>query len=198
MPEQNLIDSFVYCWTDHLYNKLYVGSRKGHTEDGYICSSTLMLEQYHKRPNDFTRQIIALGLYEDIRKLEEVLLKTIDAAKDKTFYNQSNCSSKFYLKDHTEESRNKISIGKTGLKRPDLSERNRLGLTEKHRKSISVNHADVSGNKNPIFGKKHSNETRLKMKLNSKDKNLCSTKSEETKSKMSIARKKYWENRRNA
>ena len=64
------MEAFVYCWTDHKTEKLYVGSRKGSTDDGYICSSKLMLEEYAKRPADFTRQIVAEGKYDDIRKLE--------------------------------------------------------------------------------------------------------------------------------
>ena len=32
-------EAFVYCWTDHKTNKLYVGVHKGSINDGYICSS---------------------------------------------------------------------------------------------------------------------------------------------------------------
>ena len=34
------MNAFVYCWTDHRNNKLYVGSHKGSINDGYICSSS--------------------------------------------------------------------------------------------------------------------------------------------------------------
>ena len=82
-----------------------------------------------------------------------------------------------------------------GGKRPDLAERNRLGHSAKARANISKNHADVSGEKNPMFGKRHTEETRKRMSENRKGKNT-EPKSAETKAKMSLARKKYWENRR--
>lgn len=75
-------DSFVYCWTDVLTNKLYVGSHKGNIDDGYICSSKHMLKEYKERPTDFKRQIIAEGSYLDIKKLEQIILTTVNAAKN--------------------------------------------------------------------------------------------------------------------
>lgn len=54
-----MIEAFVYCWTDKATNKLYIGSQKGSTDDGYICSSKYMLKEFYERPDDFSRQIIA-------------------------------------------------------------------------------------------------------------------------------------------
>ena len=79
--------SFVYCWTDKITNKLYVGSHKGTTNDGYICSSKLMLDEYKKRPGDFSRQIIAEGSLKDIRKLESKILQAVNARLNEQFYN---------------------------------------------------------------------------------------------------------------
>ena len=58
------MNSFVYCWTDKKTNMLYVGSHKGSIDDGYICSSKPMMKEYKKRPQDFSRQIVAEGLFE--------------------------------------------------------------------------------------------------------------------------------------
>ena len=66
-----MVEAFVYCWTDVKTNKLYIGSHKGTVNDGYVCSSKLMLQEYTKRPQDFTRQIVAEG-------------------NDDLFYNQHN------------------------------------------------------------------------------------------------------------
>lgn len=49
---------------------------------------------------------------------------------------------------HTEETKLKISNALSGMKR-----------TDEQRQHISKNHADVSGEKNPMFGKRHSPET---------------------------------------
>lgn len=78
---------FVYCWTDHKTSKIYVGSHKGTTDDGYICSSKYMLQEYGKRPEDFTRQIVAEGRLEDIRRLETKILQSASAKLCEDFYN---------------------------------------------------------------------------------------------------------------
>ncbi len=189
------MEAFAYCWTDHKDNKLYVGSRKGTPDDGYICSSKYMLEQYKLRPQDFTRQIIAEGKFIDIRKLEEVILKTVDAAKSKDYYNQSNSDGKFILKFHTEASKQAIGIGNKGNRRTDLSERNRLGLSVETRQKISDNHYDVSGKNNPMFGSKHTIEAKNKMSVNRIGKGT-GNKSIETRQKMAAAKKLYWDRKR--
>lgn len=163
---------FVYCWTDAKDGMLYVGVHKGFTEDGYVCSSKWMLEEYHKRPLDFSRQIIAEGDYEDMRALEMSILKSIDSKRDPKMYNMHNGSGNFYLKSHTEESKRKISLANVGRSREDLSKRNMQGHSKETRKKISANHADVSGIKNPMFGKSHAADT---------------------KDKISKARKKLWD-----
>lgn len=90
------MEAFVYCWTDHKNNMLYVGSHKGALDDGYVCSSKYMLEQYKIRPQDFTRQIIAEGLFTDIRKLESVILKSVNARTDESFYNRHENDGLFF------------------------------------------------------------------------------------------------------
>lgn len=189
------MEAFVYCWTDHKNNMLYVGSHKGNPGDGYICSSKYMLEQYKVRPQDFTRQIVAEGLFADIRKLESMILKSANARTNESFYNQSNNDANFTLKFHTEKTKKAISLKNRGNRREDLSERNKLGHSFETRKKISKNHYDVSGKKNPMHGKKHSEESKQKMKINSIGKGT-SPKSEETKMKMAAARKLYWDRKK--
>lgn len=112
-------EAFVYCWTDHKTGMLYVGSHKGTLDDGYVCSSKLMLEEYKKRPEDFTRQIVAEGSYVDIIKLEEVILTSVNAKLNEQFYNQHNGNGNFYLKRQTQSARKKQSISKMGDKNPN-------------------------------------------------------------------------------
>lgn len=126
-------EAFLYCWTDHATRKLYVGIHKGKPDDGYVCSSKVMLEEYGKRPNVFTRQIIAEGAYDDIRVLERVILSSIDAKNDAQFYNQQNGNGDFYLKQHTDKSKRIIGEKNraklTGRPKPD-------GFGEKISKAI--------------------------------------------------------------
>lgn len=136
--------AFVYCWTDHKTNKLYVGSHKGTTDDGYICSSKYMIEEYNKRPEDFTRQIIAHGSEKDIRDLESKILQTVNAKMNESFYNLHNGNGDFYISGP---------------------------FTETHKRKISENHARLKGKDNPFFGKKHTEETKNKIGISSKLRN---------------------------
>jgi hypothetical protein len=181
-------EAFVYCWTDRLTNKLYVGWHKGQPDDGYICSSKIMLQEYKNRSSDFTRQVLASGNMTDMINFETKILIAFNAAKDKMFYNMHNGNGNFYLKCHTEESKNKISIGKTGKLRPDLSERNRL---DSNPAKLGLCGRDTSGKKNPMYAKKHSAESIAKMRSNRKGLGTGPL-SEETKKKMSDAKKLYW------
>ena len=132
-------EAFVYCWTDHKNKKLYIGSHKGTIDDGYICSSKLMLEEYRKRPEDFTRQIVAEGSFKDIRKFEEVLLKRFNVREDANFYNQHNGNGNFYLKNHTEEYKKRQSVLLKGMKKRKSSIKKTLNARKSLRRfSISM------------------------------------------------------------
>ena len=87
-----MADAFVYCWTDIKESKLYVGWHKGTPDDGYVCSSKVLQEQYIKRPNDFTRTIIATGTVSDMVSLESAILKADGAATNHNYYNMHNNS----------------------------------------------------------------------------------------------------------
>jgi hypothetical protein len=180
------MEAFVYSWTNTATNQLYIGSHKGTPDDGYVCSSKVMLEDYMRDRTVFTRQIIATGSYEDMRAFEATLLNAVDAKKDPQFYNQSNGNGDFYLKRQTLGARRKISEAKKGKPRPDLVEMNRARRGEKR-----VVEFDRTGEKNGMFGKKHSEESKKKMSMNSKGKNR-QPKSEETKEKMRQAALRRW------
>lgn len=98
-------DSFLYKWTDTKQNMFYVGVHKGTIDDGYICSSKILLEEYKKRPNDFKRKILKTGTYEQVIKEETKLLKEVNAAQNKQYYNQHNGDGNFFCKFHTEETK---------------------------------------------------------------------------------------------
>ena len=196
------MQAFVYCWTDKLTNMLYVGSHKGSIDDGYICSSKYMLEEYNKRPEDFSRQIVAEGKFEDIRVLEEKILTSVNAKLNESFYNMHNGNGKFYLKVHAEKARKAIGASKIGKPRKDLSERNRLGLTEEQiKKQVETKRKNgcYLPKNNPMFGKTHTEEVKKKHSermSGSKNPNYNKQFTEETKTKMSLARKLYWEKRK--
>ena len=49
---------FVYIWFDRKHKRYYVGCHWGTEDDGYICSSTWMMQAYKIRPKDFKRKIL--------------------------------------------------------------------------------------------------------------------------------------------
>lgn len=113
-------EAFVYCWTDKLTDKLYVGYHKGRDDDGYICSSKIMKEEYKKRPQDFSRKIVAHGKLEDIVSLETKILQSMNAADDPQFYNKHNNTARIINGPLSEEHKEKIRKGCQGINRGRL------------------------------------------------------------------------------
>ena len=144
------MEAFVYCWTDTLTGKLYVGSHKGSDKDGYVCSSKYMMEEYRNRQSDFNRTIIAHGDYKDILALETSILQSADAAGSKEFYNKHNNNGNY--RSHTvksDECKNKMRKARIGKTRSEESKIKQSKTT--------------SGSNNHFFGKTHSEASRLKM-----------------------------------
>jgi len=115
------MNAFVYCWTDHKTGMLYVGSHKGTTDDGYICSSKIMLKEYKNRPNDFTRQIIANSTWKEALSLETKILKSVNARMNEDFYNKHNGDGFIFegwkKGQHSDEHRKNMSIAASKRKR---------------------------------------------------------------------------------
>lgn len=234
------MDSFVYCWTDHRQQKLYVGMHKGHVNDGYICSSKHMRKEYDVRPADFTRQIIAIGSYEVCREFEIKLIKAMFDQKVHC-YNlnyggvilhtpeikakiSATHKNKVISDAHKEairqwnrtkrqptskETKEKIRKQKLGIPRKPLTDewKANIGKALLGKKRSAEFGAAVTarqlGTKRGSYpeeakekqrlahlGKKHSPETLAKLKA------IKSNVSEETKAKISAAKKAYWERRR--
>lgn len=140
------MSGFVYIWTNIINNKKYIGSHKGQKNDGYIGSGVYFLRSYNKSPNNFIREIIYEG--EDYRLVEEKLLIKLDVMNNNQYYNLKNSSIGGW--EHTNNNdiilkRNKsISNSKKGKIYPHL-QYNKKGIY------------------NPMFGKKHNIETKIKI-----------------------------------
>jgi NUMOD3 motif len=143
------MNAFVYCWTDHKENKVYVGSHKGSIDDGYICSSKYVREQIELRPTDFTRQIITEGEWDYCYAIETALLESVDARNNRYYYNGHNNSPDFLFKAHTTETKQKMSVLKKG--KPGRQ------WTEEQKKAKSLQMKGKPSSKG-MLGKKHSEE----------------------------------------
>lgn len=128
-----MIEAFVYMWQDKLTDKYYIGAHKGTSDDGYVCSSKLMLEEYNARVNDFKKVILAEGSWNDMFAIEGQLLEYFDVKNNKKFYNMHNGNGDFRNKGHSEKTKEKIRNSNKG----------------KH---------VISGELHPLYGKKMSEE----------------------------------------
>lgn len=139
---------FVYLWRNVKSNKKYIGSHKGTPDDGYVGSGVLFSRAYKKNPNDFVRQILYVG--ENYRKIEALVLRLLNAAKSKEFYNLKNDAIGGWEHAHTKEANQKRNATLSKLMK---------GVYPKHLMY------DRSGSSNPMYGKKHTQEAKDKIAL---------------------------------
>lgn len=84
-------EAFVYLWYDSFAKRFYVGSHAGPENDGYICSSKVMLRAFKKRSNFFKRRILKYCSKKEQHKWEQYYLDMIKDSelfyKNKKYYN---------------------------------------------------------------------------------------------------------------
>ena len=156
-------NGYVYCWTDHKTNMLYVGVKKGSFDESYITSSKIFNFEYAKRPKDFSRKVLANCTWKEALALEESILSSTNAAVCEQFYNKSNGSSSFVCNGHSDKTKekmsktwkskgafncdpNKASTAWTGSKHTEESKKKMSESRDKYRKTYS----DRMKKKNPM------------------------------------------------
>lgn len=98
-----IYEAFVYEWTNTENGKKYIGYHKGTTDDGYVCSSKSMLEDYNRNPKLFRRRIVATGRSDEMYSLENSLLERVSAATNPEYYNKTNGFTKIHFDDEMKE-----------------------------------------------------------------------------------------------
>ena len=147
--------SFIYIWYDG--KKFYLGVHKGTPDDGYICSSKVMLEEYKLRPQDFRRRILAYGTYKETNELETELLKN---RKEKGKWNKYyNIAFNFPRLIHTEEVKRNMSKAQKGR---IFTEEHRRKLSEAHKGKI-ISKETKRKISEAGKGRKHTEESKRKM-----------------------------------
>jgi hypothetical protein len=108
--------------------KWYVGSRwkegcyPDESFDVYPSSSKYAKSDIKANPQDWTKEIIAVGTKEEVYQLETDILELFDAKNDSRSFNAHNNTLKHFDKTGVKESdytRTKKSLFHTGRKRPD-------------------------------------------------------------------------------
>lgn len=85
--------AYVYRWTEISSGKWYIGSRTAngcHPNDGYICSSKTVKPLIKNNPDNWKREILCIGMPDDMHTLEYRLLHKLDARRNTNSYNKSN------------------------------------------------------------------------------------------------------------
>ena len=81
---------FVYIWRDRKHKRYYIGAHWGTENDGYICSSSWMMNAYNRRKEDFKRRILK-RIYTDKKDMFLEEQKYLNMVKDeelgKKYYN---------------------------------------------------------------------------------------------------------------
>lgn len=144
---------FIYLWYDRKHKRYYLGRHWGTEDDGYICSSTNMRNNYNNRPDDFKRRIIkrVYTSQEDLVLEEQRWLDFIHPKEcEVRYYNKTLKSTVPTMRGrkHTEET--KIKMSQTAKGRPKSEE------TKEKLRQVNL-------------GKKYSDETNKKKGQNSRD-----------------------------
>ena len=130
--------------------------------------------------DSFTHEILFSGLSEQEAKDKEVALIAIYESSDKSHgYNVTLGGESMRGYIPPQEVREKISKANKGRKKPDtMRERLSAAKTGTHpseaaRLNMSRNHADISGDRNPMYQKNHSEDSRRKMSENRPKRSVC-------------------------
>ena len=155
-------EAFVYCWTNHTTNRIYVGYHKGSINDGYVCSSKSdeFWNDFKNAEHKWSRQIIGEGTVLDCKKLELEILRGLDLNEA---YNNGYGPGVI----HTAEVREKISKSKRGELNPSKKYGWKISQSLKGRK-LSEEH--IKRRSESQKGSKRSEETKMKISAAKKGK----------------------------
>jgi group I intron endonuclease len=147
---------FIYLTTNKINGKKYIGMCKNTHGKTYIGSGKLLKEAIKKyRIENFERTILQeCETFEELSNAEKFWIEKYNAVEDKNFYNLTPGGfggNSDYVKEYWSKfSKEERKICRNWSKR------------------------DVSGEKNPMFGRKHSEETKRKIGSKSVNRNWIS------------------------
>lgn len=175
---------FVYLWYDKKRKMFYIGSHWGTESDGYICSSNRMRNAYKRRPQDFKKRVIQRNITRDkLLDEEHKWLQMISEAElGIKYYNLRQHKWGHWSTDMNQNLTIREKIKKT-LSSPEVREKIAVPhrgkiVSEETRKKIRTARAkqvyteetkrkmskSKNGTNNPFYGKKHSEETKQRMR----------------------------------
>jgi len=90
-------DAFVYKWTCKSTGMQYIGYHVGNPADGYKFSSDKLQVLYDKQPENFEREILAVGNAIEMKAFETGFLRAVDAKNNEDYYNKHNNDEAYLL-----------------------------------------------------------------------------------------------------
>lgn len=190
--------------------KVYIGITRKNPKERWKNGLGYRTQTYFYRAilkygwENFEHEIIFSGLSENVAKYKEQTLIQLYRSNEKDFgYNITSGGDGCHGVIPSEETRKKLSVANKGKIRT-IETREKLSkafkgrvLSEETRRKLSESHCDISGDKNPMYGKHHSIEARTKMsetkkKLFAEGKLVPHNKKLDKKPKMSPEERKEW------
>jgi hypothetical protein len=147
-----MTQAYVYKWTHIPTLKWYVGSRykKGcHPDDGYICSSKIVKPLIESSPQEWQRNIIAVGEELEMRQLEYTILNLFDAAIDPRSFNRTNGFKNPTSSYHSLDSSKKMKKAAEKRKLDPTYQANRTAMFESDEWIKNHNNATAKLKENP-------------------------------------------------
>lgn len=130
---------FVYIWYDRKYKRYYIGCHWGTENDGYVCSSTWMMQAYKRRPEDFRRKILSriYSSRKDLFEEEHKWLSLINNNELKNkYYNVYNRKFDHFNENNLEQIKKTISERtKEAMANPEIRKRYEEALKKRDTRS---------------------------------------------------------------
>ncbi len=181
---------YIYLTTNLINGKKYIGKHYGELDDDYLGSGNLIklaINKYGKK--NFKKEILFISSSEqENSQKEKEFIKAFNAVKDKNFYNiheggDGGNTTAGWTKEQKQLHSQKMSKKYTGSNNPrygvHLTEETKNKIknnrntdymkTKEYREKMSI---AVSGERNGMYGKKHTEYSKQLMSQNSKGKNI--------------------------
>lgn len=187
-------DSGIYKITNIINNKVYIGSAFNLHNRIYIHCYLLRRNEHHNphlqsawnkySESSFEFNVIEICNRDDLLTREQFWLDEYKSYDNKYGYNICKIAGNTSGRRFSEETKQKMRESRLGSKASEeakikmsksrTGERNGMygkNHTEESKKKMSENRKDTSGEKNHFYGKHHSEETKEKLRKNAIEKN---------------------------
>jgi len=144
----------IYKTTNLLNGKIYIGQTRKNNEN-YYGSGKLISKAIKKYGKDnFLKEILCrCNSLEELNKMEVYWISYYNSTNNDIGYNiEKGGASDHFVKNRKN---NKYIFTQKHKENISKGSKNKI-ITKKHRENIAKNHHDVSGEKNPMYNKKHS------------------------------------------